>query len=114
MATNQETAEQVIKVFVKAATTESRIIWTYGDLATAIERPGEHRLLGAALDIVRQLCVERGIPDVATVVVSKTSLLDGTLKPTDSALNKYNGWQGLREEQAKVFQFDWLSLAKEI
>jgi hypothetical protein len=78
-------------------------------MATAIGRPGQHRLLGAPLDAVRDLCKERGWPDIATVVVTKDSLVDGTLRPSPQALEKYGGWPGLREEQARVIAFDWSS-----
>lgn len=110
MATNRETAEAIVAAFVASTLERGRILWSYADLATAISRPGQHRLLGAPLDEVRLLCEERGLPDIATVVVTKGSLLDGTLRPSPQALAKYGGWPELRREQARVLAFDWSSI----
>jgi hypothetical protein len=110
MTTNRETAETILAVFLAAARDSGRILWSYSDLATAIGRPGQHRLLGAPLDEVRRLCEEREWPDIATVVVTKDSLLDGTLRPSPQALEKYGGWPGLRRAQARVIEFDWSSV----
>ena len=107
MPTNRETAEAICVAFVAAAKGSDRVLWSYADLAIAIGRPGQHRLLGAPLDEVRRLCEERGWPDIATVVVTKDSLLDGSLRPSPQALEKYGGWPGLRQEQARVIAFDW-------
>jgi hypothetical protein len=97
--------------FIEAAVRdEKKVIWTYSDLAKAIDRKGQHRLLGGPLDILRDICRENGLPDVATVVVTKESLLDGTLMPSRQALEKYGGWHGLREEQARVISFNWSSV----
>ena len=86
MATNRETAEAIVAAFLAAARDTDRILWSYADLSTAIGRPGQHRLLGGPLDEVRRLCEERAWPDIATVVVTKDSLLDGTLRPSPQAL----------------------------
>jgi hypothetical protein len=110
MATNRETAESIVSVFLAAARDTERVLWSYTDLATAIGRPGQHRLLGAPLDAVRDFCEERGWPDIATVVVTKDSLADGTLRPSPQALEKYGGWRELRREQARVIAFDWSSV----
>jgi hypothetical protein len=110
MATNGETAEAIVAAFLAAAQDTGRVLWSYADLATAIGRPGQHRLLGAPLDVVRDLCVERGWPDIATVVVTKDSLVDGTLRPSQQALEKYGGWPELRREQARVIAFNWASV----
>ncbi|GEM_PF-2703957 len=107
MATNRETAEAIVEAFLAQSRDPGRMLWSYGDLATAIGKPGQHRLLGAPLDEVRRLCEERGWPDIATVVVTKESLLDGTLRPSPQALGKYGGWPGLRRQQARVLEFDW-------
>lgn len=101
MATNTEIAQELLKQFV-SGDRQDRVLWTYGDMAVAIGRSGQHRLLGAPLDALRELCVEKGLPDIATVVVSKGSLTDGTLKPSPKAIDKYGGWPGLRKEQARV------------
>jgi hypothetical protein len=110
MTTSRETAEAIIDAFLAAARDTGRILWSYADLATAIGRSGQHRLLGAPLDVVRDLCVNRGWPDIATVVVTKDSLVDGTLRPSPQALEKYGGWPELRREQARVIAFDWSSV----
>jgi hypothetical protein len=110
MATNRETAEALVAEFLRAARESGRVLWTYADLATAVGRPGQHRLLGAPLDEVRRICEEHGWPDIATVVVTKDSLLDGTLRPSPQAIDKYGGWPGLRREQARVLVFDWSSI----
>jgi hypothetical protein len=107
MASSRETAEVIIDVFLARAREKDRVLWSYGDLASAIGRPGQHRLLGGPLDEVRNLCKERGWPDIATVVVTKDSLLDGTLRPSPQAVEKYGGWPGLRHEQARAIDFDW-------
>jgi hypothetical protein len=86
------------------------VLWSYGDLATAIGRPGQHRLLGGPLDEVRTICGRNGWPDIATVVVTKDSLADGTLRPSPQAFEKYGGWPGLREEQARVLTFHWADI----
>jgi hypothetical protein len=109
MATNRKTAEVIVRAFIRGATTEDRLFWSYGDVAALIGRKGQGNLLGAPLDEVRRLCEERGWPDIATVVVTKNSLADGTLRPSPQALEKYGGWPGLRSEQARVITFDWFS-----
>ncbi|MEL6913429.1 MAG: hypothetical protein AAFP13_02900 [Pseudomonadota bacterium] len=77
-------------------------------MAEAIGRPRrEARLLGQALDKVREVCVARGLPDVATFVVSQESVEAGSLEPSQQALKKYAGWPGLREQQAKCLTHDW-------
>ncbi len=106
MATNTEVAQEFLKQFVEG-TRHGRVLWTYGDMAVANGRAGQHNLLGAPLDTLRDLCVEKDLPDIATVVVSKGSLTDGTLKPSPTAIDKYGGWPGLRKEQARVMTFDW-------
>jgi hypothetical protein len=107
MPTNRGTAEAICAAFVAQAQATGRVLWSYSDLAAAIGRSGQHRLLGAPLHEVRRLCEERGWPDIATVVVTKDSLLDGSLRPSPQALDKYGGWPGLRQEQARVIAFDW-------
>ncbi|MFK7869906.1 MAG: hypothetical protein AB8B58_11765 [Roseobacter sp.] len=106
MPTNREWAAKILEQFVLGAS-EGRIVWTYGDMATAIGRPGEHRLLGGPLDELRKYCQDLELPDLATVVVSKESLIDGRIEPSKQAFDKYDGWPQLRREQAKVFNFDW-------
>ncbi len=109
MATNKEIALEILSRFVEGAR-GGRVLWTYGDLATATGRDGQHRLLGGPLDALRDHCVENGLPDVATVVVSKESLAGGSLKPSPKALGKYGGWPGPRQEQARVIAFDWAAV----
>jgi hypothetical protein len=107
MATNSETAEAIIDAFLTEWRRGGRVLWSYGDMSTAIGRPGQQRLLGPPLDEVRRLCKERGWPDIATVVVTKESILDGTLRPSPQAIDKHGGWPGLRWQQARVIENDW-------
>jgi hypothetical protein len=107
MASNSEHAESIIAAYTQLRRSTDCVFLTYGQLATLIGREGQHRLLAGPLDLVRELCKKRGLPDIATVVVSKDSLADGTLMPSPGALEKYNGWRGLREEQARVICWDW-------
>ena len=108
--TVDEQAEAIFNVFVAHAK-EGRLLWTYGDMAEAIGRPRrEARLLGRALDRVRDICAERGVPDCATMVVSQDEVKAGTLKPSPQALAKHQGWHGLREQQAQCLTFEWSSV----
>ena len=109
MATNDETAAAIIKVYAAARVSEDVVFMTYGELSDRLGRPGQQRLLGDPLDRVRKLCESFGIPDIATVIVDKVSLERGTLKPSERALEKYGGWRELRVEQARVLAFDWAS-----
>lgn len=111
MPTNVEHAERIISAYIELRRTTDQVFLTYGQLADLIGRTGQQRLLGAPLDVVRELCKARGLPDIATVIVSKDSLTDGTLKPASEAIEKYNGWHGLRAEQARVMAWDWLQQA---
>jgi alkylated DNA nucleotide flippase Atl1 len=107
MATNTELAVEILAAYVNVRKTGHQVVLTYGDMAKLIGRPGQQRILGGALDALRKYCEDLEIPDVATVVVNKESLLDGTLLPSQQALEKYGGWPGLRKQQAKVISFDW-------
>lgn len=79
---------------------------TCKDLAVRIGRAGQERLLGDVLDRVRILCRDLGLRDVATMVVSKDSLAAGLAQPAQGSKEKYDGWRGLRAEQARVMTFD--------
>jgi hypothetical protein len=105
--TNDEWAETKIAEYV-AGTKSGRLFWTYGDMAAATGRKGQHRLMGAALDRVGEICANRGLPDCSTMIVTKTSLLDGTVEPSNAALAKHSGWTGLREAQSNCLTFNWL------
>lgn len=107
MASNHEHAERIIQVYIEMRRTSEIVFISYKDLAIRIGRPGEHRLLGGSLDLVRDICRTRNIPDVATMVVSKNSLLDGTLQPSQDAVAKYGGWPELRQEQARAMAHHW-------
>jgi hypothetical protein len=107
MPTNRETAEAIVRAYVEGAATGRRIFWSYGDIATLIGRKGQSNLLGGPLDEVRLICDERGWPDIGSVIVTKPSLLDGTLTPSEPALAKYGGMGDLRRVQARVISFDW-------
>lgn len=107
MATNRETAEAIFASYVGLRKTTDIVFLSYGALAEMIGRKGQGRLLAAPLDLVREICRAQELPDIATVIVSKESLLDGTLMPAPNAVEKYNGWVGLRKEQAKVLAFDF-------
>ena len=106
MTTNRETAEQSVEAYV-AARADGIAFLTYGTLATLIGRPGEHRLLGAPLDMVRGICKERGIPDIAAAVVDKVSMENGRVASSQKAIVKYGGWPNLCSEQAKVIACNW-------
>jgi hypothetical protein len=110
VATNHEIADAIIAAFRAEWKKGGRVLWSYSDMATAVGRPGQHRLLGAPLDEVRLICLRHGWPDIATVVVTQESILDGTLRPSPQALEKHGGWPGLRREQARVFVHDWSSI----
>lgn len=110
MATNRDTAEAIFAAYVTARKTSDVVFLSYGALAERIGRKGQGRLLAAPLDLVRELCQSRELPDLATVIVSQESLKDGTLMPAPNAAGKYGDWVGLRKEQARVMAFDWTSL----
>ena len=107
MPSNLDHAESIIAAYIALRRSSDQVFVSYGQLATLIDRQGQHRLLGGPLDLVRELCERRGLPDIATVVVSRESLADGTIKPSAEAVVKYNGWNGLRAEQARVIAWDW-------
>lgn len=108
MPTNQEWADEIIQVYIDLRCQENDIVFlTYKDLAIRLGRPGQERLLAGPLDIVREECQKRQIPDVATMVVSKESLVSGEVKPSTKAASKYNDWTSLRQEQARAISFDW-------
>ena len=107
MPTNRETAEVIVRAYMEGAATGRRTFWSYGDIATLVGRKGQSNLLGGPLDEVRLLCRERGWPDIGAVIVTKPSLLDGTLLPSAPALEKYGGLNELRSAQANVISFDW-------
>lgn len=104
---NAKTAKSIIKAYVEFFIKEQGLFLTYGDLAIRIGRPGEHNLLGAPLDIARELCKAHNLPDITTMIVNKPSIQNGTMKPSENAIQKYNGWPDLRREQAKVIAFEW-------
>ena len=117
MGKNDDLAEQILRTYAEARAKDGVIFMTYGDLATRLGRPGQHRLLGDPLDRLRRLCEKRHLPDVATMIVDKTSLREkvtvadaGKVEPSPKALEKYGGWLDLRAEQARVIAFDWSSL----
>ena len=107
MPTNRETAEVIVRAYIEGAATGRRVFWSYGDIAALIGRKGQSNLLGGPLDEVRLICEERDWPDIGTVIVTKPSLLDGTLAPSEPALAKYGGMSDLRREQGRVIAFDW-------
>jgi len=107
---NDDLAREILLTYAKARINEHVIFMTYGDLAERLGRPGQQRLLGDPLDRLRTLCDQRGLPDVATVIVDKQSLRSGEVSPSPKALEKYGGWQNLREEQARVIAQDWSSI----
>ena len=112
MGKNDDLAEQILRTYAEASVNEGVIFMTYGDLAKRLGRPGQHRLLGDPLDRLRNLCAERGLPDVATMIVDKPSLHAGTVEPSARALEKYGGWFDLRAEQARVISYDWSAVFK--
>ncbi|MCB4455801.1 hypothetical protein [Leisingera sp. McT4-56] len=107
MASNEYWANRIFNKYVKLRQSSDKVFVTYGDLAEMIGRQGEHRLLGAPLDLVRAICEKEKLPDIATVVIDQKSLKSGEMKPSPKALEKYGSWPGLRAEQARVLAFDW-------
>ena len=107
MPTNRETAEAIVRAYIDGADERGCVFWSYGDVATLIGRKGQSNLLGGQLDEVRLLCEERGWPDIGAVIVTKASLLDSTLTPSEPAVAKYGGMAELRRGQARVIAFDW-------
>ena len=107
MATNVETAEQIIRIYAAVSTHENRVWLTYKELAEALGRPGQQRLLQGALDLTRELCMGRGLPDLAVFIVSEESVRAGTLLPATNALSKYGGIHAIRKAQSEVLYFDW-------
>ena len=104
---NLEIAERIFEAYVAFATEENGVFLTYSELARRIGRAGQHHFLGAPLDIVSGICDAKGVPNITTVIVDKPSLLGGTVKPSASAIKKYDGWSNLRNEQTRVMLFDW-------
>lgn len=113
MASNEFWANRIFSEYVRLRQSSDKVLVTYGDLAEMIGRKGEHRLLGASLDIVRAICEQASLPDIATVVVDQQSLRSGEMKPSPKALEKYGGWPGLRAEQGRVLAFDWNAVEPE-
>lgn len=107
MASNIDQAKRIVQIYTEMRQTTETVFLSYKDLAIHLGRPGEHRLLGGPLDLVRDLCDHRHIPDVATMIVSKASLLDGTVQPSKGAVEKYGGWPDLRKEQARAMAHKW-------
>ncbi|WP_090110936.1 hypothetical protein [Limimaricola pyoseonensis] len=107
MASNAETAEQIIRIFAVVSVRENRVWMTYKALAEALGRPGQQRLLQGALDVVRDICRDRGLPDLAVCIVSEDSVKAGTLLPASGAIQKYGGIPAIRRAQAEVLCFDW-------
>ena len=62
MASNQDHAEHIIRIYTEMRQTSERVFLSYKDLAIRLDRPGEHRLLGDPLDLVRDICLERQTP----------------------------------------------------
>ena len=111
MASNVDTAEKIIRIFAAASARENRVWMTYKALAEALDRPGQQRLLQGALDMTRELCRERGLPDLGVCIVSESSIRAGTLLPAQGAIQKYGGIPAIRSAQAKVICFDWAPLS---
>ena len=111
MGKNDDLAVRILQIYAEARTQEDVIFMTYGELANRLDKPGQHRLIGDPLDRVRILCEARQLPDIATVIVDKRSLESGKMKPSEKALEKYGGWDGLRKEQARVIAYEWSSQA---
>lgn len=59
--------------------------------------------MGQVLDIVRQTCLQNGIPDLAALVVNKT-----TRKPGDRYL-AHGNWE---REVERIREFDWTSIRR--
>ena len=107
MPSNMDHAEAIIESYIMHRRDGGSVFMTYSEIAEAIGRKGEHRLLGVPLDLVRESCAKRGLPDIATVIVSKASFKMGTFEPSQRAMAKYDGWPGLKAEQERVRNWIW-------
>lgn len=107
MPTNHDHAEAIIQTYATRRRNGGSVFMSYAEMADAIGRKGEHRLLGGPLDLVRDICVARGLPDIATVIVSKESLKSGACEPSKKAVEKYKGWPSLKAEQERVRNWNW-------
>ena len=74
------------------------------------------QVLKAYLDEVGVFCRKRGVPDLATIVVSKSSRDSGDPLPSENAFGddgKYGleklSRQQVRDQQARVITHDWAS-----
>ncbi|KIC13809.1 hypothetical protein [Leisingera sp. ANG-Vp] len=113
MATNEYWAKRIILAYAELRQSSEQVFVSYGEMAELIGRKGEHRLLGAPLDLVRAICEQANLPDVATVVVDQKSLRSGEMKPSPKAMDKHSGWPGLRSEQGRVLAYNWSAVETE-
>jgi len=91
----EERAQQLWSVLSLAAT--SRQILTYGMVARLIGSPPPS--IGDFLRPIQQLCTERGIPALTSLVVSEDSGVPG---------EGFIAAQDLPAEQVRVFRHPWL------
>jgi hypothetical protein len=110
MPTVEQTADEIIRILAKTFSVERRVWLTYGELAEHLGRPDQGNLLQQPLDRARELCRERDVPEAPVLVVSKDSVINGTLLPAEGAIEKYGGVRAIREEQTKVILYDWSKL----
>jgi len=106
-----EEAREAISLYAADARANGPRLWTYTDLAVALgKHPSQARALSPLLAALRDVCLEREMPDLCAVIVSS-----GTELPSRKSFETLSGtWcdtgldeDGVREEQARIFALDW-------
>ncbi|MCB1338085.1 MAG: hypothetical protein KDK10_11755 [Maritimibacter sp.] len=112
----RERAFATIKVLADAMLKGEKAV-SYSDLANRLEMANATgRGLGPVLDEAGAMCIERGLPDVSVVVVTKESLALGEPMPSEESF-KDGIWartgmsrEEVPLEQDRVRSFDWTSV----
>lgn len=103
---SRQTARRALAVYARDARDNGARLWTYTDLAVALGfAPSVARQLGPMLALLRQECLDQGIPDLCAVIVAS-----GTDMPSARSFDTLSGtWcdtgldrDGVRAEQARV------------
>ncbi len=107
------TAMNVLKAYARLRVRGGCHVVTYGDLAEELGHdPAKTGLpVSQTLDHVAQLCEAFGLPDIETVIVSKSTLDKGSLLPPQKVIDKFGGQHAVLEEAARLREFDWLAWA---
>ena len=109
-------AFETIKV-IASAMLNGEVAITYSELARRLALPNETgRGLGDVLGEAAAMCIERGLPDVSAVVVTKESFARGAPMPSLDSF-KDGEWpltgltlKDIPAEQDKVRLYDWRSV----